>query len=209
MLAAMPRLPLSPSLSPVQEAPEASLESLFEAAKKGDPRALDALCRQMRPRLFRIGLSMLKNPHAADDLAQDAIVRAITKKHLLFKPRDVGAWMSRIAYNLAKNRLRDQKNQRRLLDDANHTMEKVPQPHALAPAPDAMLEKGEEERAAAALLGRLSPRQEEVARLRIYGQLSFAQIADALNISPENARVAFSQAKKRLLTWIRENGGTP
>ena len=209
MLATMPRLPLSPSLSHVQDTGEASLEALFEAAQKGDPRALDALCRQMRPRLYRIGLAVLKNPHAADDLAQDAIVRAIRKKHLLIKPRDVGAWMSRIAYNLAKNRIRDGKTRQRLLDEANQTHEKVPQPGELTKAPDVHLQNREEQAAATALLRRLSPRQEDVARLRIYGQLSFAQIADALGISPENARVAFSQAKKRLLTWIEQDGGTP
>ena len=49
----------------------------------------------------------------------------------------------------------------------------------------------------------LSERQRDVVRLRAIAGLDFKAVADTLGISEENARVTFSQAKKKLTTLLR------
>ena len=51
--------------------------------------------------------------HAAHDVAQEALVRAVTRRLLFLGTGSVAGWMTRIAVNLAKNRRRDHQPHRR------------------------------------------------------------------------------------------------
>lgn len=185
----------------------APLAALFAAARRGDERAADSVCRAMRPRLYRAAYALLRDADEADDVAQEALVRALTRR-LLLMPRSVEGWMLRIAINLARNRGRDQRRRREILQDAA--------PHELtargslaASAPSALDSALEEERRARveAAVEALPQRQRDVVKLRLQSQLSFEEIALALGIREDNARVTFSQAKRRLEQTL--TGGTP
>ncbi len=179
------------------------IERLFRAAREGEPSATDALCRLMRPRLYRVAWSFLKDRDDADDIAQEALVRALTRRFVIVRKGSARGFMVRIATNLAKNRLRDHKRRREILhdDDDRARQETLADPAA---APDAGLLHAAESARVEAALARLSARQQEVVRLRLLGELPFADVAAALGIREENARVTFSQAKARLQVALRE-----
>ena len=46
---------------------DAQLKLWWEAARQGDERALGSLCKALRPRLFRVAFSVLKNSDDADE----------------------------------------------------------------------------------------------------------------------------------------------
>ena len=54
----------------------------------------------------------------------------------------------------------------------------------------------------------LSERQRDVVRLRAVVGLDFRAVGETIGISEENARVTFSQAKKRLLTLLSTSEAT-
>lgn len=173
------------------------VERLFASARRGDGEATEALCRRMRPVLYRAAWSFLKDRDDADDVAQEALVRALTKRFVLVAKGSARGFMVRIASNLAKNRLRDQKRRRQILrDDEARAVEET-----LADAaqqPDHGLVSAEERARVEAVMSSLSERQGDVVRLRLLGEMSFAEVGAALGIKEENARVTFSQAKARL-----------
>jgi len=183
------------------------VRALFDQARAGDDRALDALCRQMRPRLYRVAWSVLRDSDEADDVAQEALVRAVTKRFLFLGTGSVVGWMTRIALNLAKNRRRDRRRRGEITDTA--LPEELVARGALAgdlAAPDvAFADKAERDRLLAAVAG-LSERQRDVVRLRAVLGLDFAAVSEALGITEENARVTFSQAKKKLIDKLTEGG---
>lgn len=184
---------------------DAALRQLFDAARDGDRRALDELCRQMRPRLYRAAWSVVRDRDDADDVAQEAIVRAMTRRWLFLGTGSVGGWMTRIALNLAKNKRRDHRRRREIVDDA-HPAELTAR-GAMAEAgvsADAAMIAATEHSQLEAALARLAPRQQEVVRLRAIGGLDFRAIAETVGISEENARVTFSQAKKKLVLLLQE-----
>ncbi len=185
------------------ESAEDALRVLFDRARGGDDRALDTLCRQMRPRLYRAAWSVLRDADEADDIAQEALVRAVTKRFLFLGSGSVAGWMTRIALNLAKNRRRDHRRRGEIVDAA--LPEELVARGALAgdaTAPDIVFDdKGERSRLLAAV-GQLSERQQDVVRLRAISGLDFAQVGHTLGITEENARVTFSQAKKKLITLL-------
>lgn len=184
---------------------DAALRRVFDAARAGDRRALDELCRQMRPRLYRAAWSIVRDRDDADDVAQEALVRAMTKRWLFLGTGSVGGWMTRIALNLAKNKRRDHRRRQEIVDDAMPA--ELVARGALAPsttAADATLIAIAEQQQLDAAMSQLPARQQEVVRLRAIGGLDFRSIADTLGITEENARVTFSQAKKKLVLMLQE-----
>jgi|GEM_PF-921077 len=192
--------PVSTSADDRARAEEEEVKALFADARKGDSHATDALCRQMRPRLYRVAMSYVKDPDEADDIAQEALVRALTKTFLFLGKGSVTGWMTRIAQNLSKNRLRDKRRRGEILHDADETSlaARGAQPSHLK-APDALLEEQQRRALLETAMATLTDRQAEVVRLRLTGQLSFEEIGTALSMKTANARVTFHQAKGKLL----------
>jgi RNA polymerase sigma-70 factor (ECF subfamily) len=184
---------------------DAALRRVFDAARDGDTAALNDLCRQMRPRLYRAAWSILRDRDDADDVAQEALVRAMTRRWLFLGTGSVGGWMTRIALNLAKNKRRDHRRRQEIVDDA-HPAELAAR-GAMAEAGisvDSAMIAAVDRRQLEAALGQLASRQQEVVRLRAIGGLDFRAIAETVGISEENARVTFSQAKKKLVLMLQE-----
>lgn len=62
-------------------------------------------------RVFQVAYSVLANAADAEDVAQDAFLRAYRKYDRLRDPGKFRAWVSRIAFRLALNRRRDRHRQ--------------------------------------------------------------------------------------------------
>ncbi|MFB3127726.1 MAG: RNA polymerase sigma factor, partial [Candidatus Acidiferrales bacterium] len=62
-------------------------------------------------RVFQIAYSVLANAADAEDVAQDAFLRAYRKYERLRDPGKFRAWVSRIAFRLALNRRRGRHRQ--------------------------------------------------------------------------------------------------
>jgi RNA polymerase sigma-70 factor (ECF subfamily) len=185
------------------------LRSLFDRARGGDDRALDELCRLMRPRLYRTAWSVLRDADDADDVAQEALVRAVTKRFLFLGSGSVGGWMTRIALNLAKNRRRDQGRRGQIVQEAlpAELVARGALADDVARPDDTVIAALDRARLEAAV-AELSERQRDVVRLRAIVGLDFKAVGETLGITEENARVTFSQAKKKLTTRLSP-GGVP
>jgi RNA polymerase sigma-70 factor (ECF subfamily) len=188
----------------VDAAPPADpLRALFDQARNGDRAALDALCRAMRPRLYRTAWAVLRDGDEADDVAQEALVKAVTRTFLFLGRGSVGGWMTRIALNLAKNRIRDRRRRGEILDASGEGERTARGAQAGGQqAADAVLADKETHARLLSALALLPERQREVVQLRVVADLSFADVGTALGITEANARVTFSQAKKRLLDAV-------
>lgn len=184
-------------------APHDPLRTLFDAARAGDAAALGSLCAHMRPRLYRTAWAVLHDADEADDVAQDALVRALARRFLFLGKGSVAGWMTRIALNLAKNRLRDARRRRQILDDASPTERAA---RGAAPAAPREADSVAADRQARARLGTavaaLPDRQREVVELHVGAGLDWSEVADTLGISEANARMTYSNAKKKLLAAL-------
>ncbi len=187
-----------------------ALRALFDRARDGDGAALDALCRAMRPRLFRVALAVLRDADDADDVAQEALVRAVTRRFLFLGTGSVGGWMTRIALNLAKNRRRDRRRRDEIVAQAPASDLGARGAVATAPPrPDEHLLDDEQRRRLRAALPTLPERQRDVMQLRAVAGLDFAAVAATLGITEANARMTFSLAKKKLQALVAEPVAAP
>jgi RNA polymerase sigma-70 factor (ECF subfamily) len=67
---------------------------------------LTALVRDHSGLLYRVALSILRNPAEAEDVVQDVYVRVLERRHQLASIVDLRPWLVRIAWNLALDRRR-------------------------------------------------------------------------------------------------------
>ena len=84
-------------------------EQLVEAARNGDPRAFEMLVKRYRHRIFALALHMTGSPSDADDITQDAFVRAFKNIHRFEGRSEFFTWLYRIALHRALNVKRDRK----------------------------------------------------------------------------------------------------
>lgn len=98
-------------------------EALVDAARSGDPRAFEALVKRYRHRIFALALAMTGSPSDADDITQDAFVRAYRHIDRFEGRSEFFTWLYRIALNRALNVRRDRSRRRtQELDDPRVTV---------------------------------------------------------------------------------------
>ena len=71
-----------------------------------DAESAGALLAERGAVLLRYARSITRDPHAAEDLVQEAIVRAYERRDQLVDVRDIDAWLRRVITNLAIDRSR-------------------------------------------------------------------------------------------------------
>jgi RNA polymerase sigma-70 factor (ECF subfamily) len=85
---------------------------LVEAAKAGDAEAFGQFVRRHQRRVFRLAVHMLRNTAEADDVSQEAFVRAYGAIDRFDGRSEPFTWLYRITINLSLNALRSRKSRR-------------------------------------------------------------------------------------------------
>jgi RNA polymerase sigma-70 factor (ECF subfamily) len=81
-------------------------EGLLARVVGGDAPAFELLMRRHNPRLYRVARSVLRDTHEAEDVVQEAYVRAFTHAARFEGRSSVATWLSRIAFHEALRRRR-------------------------------------------------------------------------------------------------------
>lgn len=166
----------------------------------GDHRPLtpEVLCARYAHRVYRFAAMVAAGDVEAEDLAQDALVRAIRNLGRFDARRGtVETWLWRIVVNTATDAGRVS-TRRRLLWERFRS-----QPTWGENVEDLALTRI----TAAALLAavrRLRPRERGMIALRFGGGLGFAEVGAAYGISPAAATMAIRRALDTLRTLLKE-----
>jgi RNA polymerase sigma-70 factor, ECF subfamily len=83
-----------------------SVRELVLRAREGDEAAFEAIARAAAPRLTGVAVRILRDPAAADDAVQEALVRAWRDVHGLRDPDRLDAWLHRLIVHAALDELR-------------------------------------------------------------------------------------------------------
>jgi RNA polymerase sigma factor (sigma-70 family) len=166
-----------------------------------DSAALREAIAQHGGVLHRIAYRMTGDAHEAEDIVQEAMLRLwdhapkIAARHPVGSQAasalKLGGWLQRVVTNLAIDRLR---RARRL------SGEEVPDAEDEAPLADALIEAGERDRSARALIATLPERQRAAIVLTYYEELSNAAAAETLDMNIK----AFESLLLRARTALRK-----
>ena len=163
-------------------------DSLLVGLSVGDERAFAALYDREAARLYRAALAMLGRPQDAEDAVQEVFMAMVRGRRKLAEVRDLTAYLFAALRHAAARRAAQRAREPAGGDAAAQ--------EAVAPlAPSEAEPLSERLRRA---IGELPPPQREVIALKIEGELTFAQIAEALDISINTAASRYRYALEKL-----------
>jgi RNA polymerase sigma factor (sigma-70 family) len=158
----------------------------------------DAVFARFYPELFGLTYRVLGERMATEDALQEAFLRLSRDARLLGRPDvEIGAWLRRVALNLAFNQLRSQRRDRARLEHVDHAP-----PGELGP-PEALLRR-EEQLEVRRALADLPERQRACLLLRHSGY-AYAEIADTLGIAIGSVGVLLARAEAAFRTTYRRH----
>ena len=158
---------------------------LVRRFQAGDAEAFDELVLRHRRGVYQIAYRLCGNHADADDLSQEAFLRAYRGLRRFRGEAMFRTWLTRIVLNLAVNF--------RTARRATLSLEEAAGAEGGRGALEAAL-RGQVRRA----IGALAPRQRQVLMLKVYGGLKFVEIARAAGMSVGTAKATFFQAVQRL-----------
>jgi RNA polymerase sigma-70 factor (ECF subfamily) len=181
---------------------------LAARARGGDPLAFELIMRRHNRRLFRLARSFLGNDAEAEDVLQEAYVRAYAKLPTLADGEALGAWLARIVANEALGRLRvasrvvslEEHRRRQGGEEMDLTADRV----ADQLDPERLAASGELRRLLAAAVDALPPEFRTVFVLREVEGLSTAETAACLALRPETVKTRLHRARRQLQEALGE-----
>jgi RNA polymerase sigma-70 factor (ECF subfamily) len=180
-----------------REAPRPTTEEegrLIRAAQAGERPAFARLVEAYWGRLFRWLYHLTHDRHQAEDLAQEAFLKAFASLHRFRAGTNFRAWLFRIAHNSFANQHRSGRRGASLPDDLpDH--DPGPVEHALSREALADL---------AGAVERLPTDFRAALMLRVEEGLSFRQIAEVLETTEETARWRVFKARQKLLVHLEQ-----
>ncbi|UCC74691.1 MAG: sigma-70 family RNA polymerase sigma factor [Gemmatimonadota bacterium] len=87
----------------VARGPDLSDAILVQRARRGDAAAFEALVRRHYRAAYAVALAVLGNGMDAEDVTQDAFVRAVERLDDVRQPERFAAWLLQIVRNRARN----------------------------------------------------------------------------------------------------------
>jgi RNA polymerase sigma-70 factor, ECF subfamily len=88
---------------------EAIVKERIKQVKKGDQNAFAEIVELYKDKVYQLCFRMLGNPHEAEDIAQEAFIRAYINIHSYDSSKKFSTWLYRIATNLSIDRIRKKK----------------------------------------------------------------------------------------------------
>jgi RNA polymerase sigma-70 factor (ECF subfamily) len=187
---------------------------LVDAARAGDVASFEQLVRRYDRNVFRIAQHITQNREDAEDVVQDAFLKAFQNLKQFQGQSKFYTWLVRIAVNEALMRLRRRRPERMVSLDEDVKTEEDSIPREIAdwsPNPEQLYDQGELKEILQKTIQGLPPGFRTVFILRDVEGLSTEETADALGLSVPAVKSrllrARLQLRERLTKYFKRRNG--
>ena len=174
---------------------EADIKKLAASNARG---AMEAVIQKYRDPLYFHARYIVKDHQEAYDVVQEVFIKAMRESRLFDDEFKIKAWLFRVTSNLCFNQVRNRKRWGAILD----TMVK---PEAFGADQMDTVFAGEQREEMTAALEQLSDDHRQILVLRYYDDLSYAEIAEVLQVKLGTVMSRLSRARMRLSTVMDES----
>lgn len=178
-------------------------KSAIERCIKGDRNAFAELVNRYQKRAFQVAYGYVRNEEDAQDLVQDAFVKAYRSLERFELGSSFYAWFHRIVVNVCIDHHRKQKKRHSLEYDDSYVRKDASNEHTLSTdmrdeIPDRNYEAREMYQVVDKALSSLSDKHREVLMLREVQQLSYEEISQATGVHLGTVMSRLHHARKKL-----------
>lgn len=180
---------------------------VVERVKAGETALYEIIMRRYNQRLYRVARAILRDDGEAEDVMQDAYVRAYQHLDQYAGAAPFSTWLTRIAVNESLTRLKSRNRSRQLEDDdwngdgPMHVADNSPDPEQSASVAELghLLEQ--------AVLD-LPEQYRTVVMLRDIEELNTAETAAALDLTEENVKIRLHRGRAMARQWLFDRVGS-
>lgn len=172
--------------------------ALVARARKGDQAAFEQLVRRHQRYVFNVAYRVLGDAAEAEDVTQEAFVRAWRGLAGFREQARFTTWLYRITHNLCLNRLPKLRRELLQVEPLEDILDDA------APTPPDLLEAQEQMALLHAELERMPEKYRLVLSLRYLQHLSYEEIATALSIPLGTIKTHIHRARRLLADRVRE-----
>jgi len=174
-------------------------QAVVEQARSGDADAFRVLVERHSRALFRLAFRMTGNESDAEDVVQEAFLRAYRQLHKFDERASFGTWLYRIASNCALDLVRS-RNRRGFQEpiDGLEGQDPLLSLASAAPTPDRLALSGEVRERVAEAMNELSPAERIAFVLRHYEGMGIEEVSGVLGCQPGAAKHSVFRAVQKL-----------
>jgi len=169
---------------------------LVKKAQSGDAEAFGSLVKIYYGEIYTIALGISKNSTEADDLVQEAFIRAFVNLAQLKNPERFGAWLRNLTHNLCIDWLRMNSQQFLPIHDLFNDIQLT------FPSPEEKLLQDNLDKALVYALSSLSKDDEKIIRLFYIFGFDYSEIMRISGLSYSAATSRLHKAKKKIRAMI-------
>lgn len=181
---------------------------LVGKVKAGDKRAFSELVMRHQRSVLRLSLRFVKDMDTAEDVTQEAFIKAYEKLNSFEGRASFKSWLFQIAVNTARNKIREWKRDVVDIDDVQLAVDAEAETTLVHTAVADILHNEVE---------KLPFKQKTALVLRVYEDLSFNEIADIMECPYDTAKANYRHAlmklrqtfeqQAELKNWTEDVGG--
>lgn len=169
---------------------------LVEQAKKGDIEAFSELVKRHQKMLLRLGIRMTRELELAEDIVQEAFVKAYQKLHMFEERSSFKSWIYQITMNTAKNKLRKKRYEH--VDINNVSISAQASSEKKLCQEDLKVLILDE-------IDKLPKKQKMAVTLRIFDDLSFKEVAEIMGCPYDTAKANYRHGLMKLRHRFEES----
>jgi RNA polymerase sigma-70 factor, ECF subfamily len=185
--------------------------TIMQQVQDGDFDSFEILVERYRPPLLRVAHSKLGDAAWAEDVTQEAFLAVFAARHTYNPKFAFRTWLWTILLNLCRRQLKQRRRQPRQTPNSQLSTEGE---HGLGVEPVewetglSRLLRVERREQLLSLLNELPEPQGDALRLRFFGELKFAEIAEAMNSSVSGAKRRVENGLYALAERLRQDHET-
>jgi RNA polymerase sigma-70 factor, ECF subfamily len=184
---------------------EALIKKRIKQVIKGDQDAFADIVEIYRNSIFQLGYRMLGNQHEAEDIAQEAFIRAYVNIKSFNQELKFSTWLFRIATNLCIDRMRKKKPDYYLDAEVSGTdgLTMYSQLASNSPLPEKELESLELQETVQQEILKLPEKYRTVIVLKYIEELSLNEISEILDMPLGTVKTRIHRGREALRQQLR------
>lgn len=181
---------------------------LIEEVRNGQRASYSELVKRHQRGLLRLSMRFMKDMDIAQDVVQDAFIKAYEKLNLFEGRSSFKSWIYQITVNTARNKLRENRYDFTNIDDVHLSVSATAESGLVHAAVSEIIQRE---------VDRLPFKQKTALVLRVYEDMSFAEIAEVMECPYDTAKANYRHAllklketfevRSELRKWTEDVGG--